>query len=598
MKGIDARIGFVLFLSTVLLSGCPNSKTVVKKVSSSGSIAGTTTSVKKKPLDGIFYSLPRTVVRAIVPVKRTESSPGRFPKYATFFFPDDEAVTEPNTKFKLEKPVLEAGFEPDPEEIYFVSIKSKFFQSKTLFAELSESGIFSAAKSKVEDQTPAIVGAVAKTAASIVGVPLSRRGVMGLDAITRGFDHAEARTYSKLVRRPGGAQRMEKIPVVGCDTFEDEEERYLCNLLPVSDQLFYSTMKRADDREFYRSLDRRPAAKWRCFLVNHRVPIAPDQVKVCLQPIPTETISQADVFEALYDENEFKSALLSYYHFLSMVGERDQLIASVGAGASAEGFTAVLKEADAKIKRFRNEYFLGASESKTEVLGPFEISPAACPPAPAGCPEEFPLFRFSKTAGVVTVDPIFDSHAVSSPYKVNVPDKFGVPSSAAVRDAVDVLLVLKGIPKRGSAATPETQLPGTIAAQGFDESGDRGFRYRVPASYFVSITTREDNKLKPPLSSVPMMIAQRGKVVSLPASAGSWTTNYEIALYPNTGALKNFTLGSDALLQKSMFEDAEKAVTTVTSANDELKRLERQQKILELQDKIRTLQKSLEDDDQ
>ena len=598
MKGIDAFVGLVLILSAVLLSGCPDSKTVVKKVSPSGSIAGTTMSVKKKPLDGIFYSLPRTVVRATVPVKRTESSPGRYPKYAMFLFPDDDAVTEPNIKFKLEKPVFEAGFEPDPDEIYYVGIKSKFFQSKTLFAELSESGIFSAAKSKVEDQTPAIVGAAVKTAASIVGIPLSRRGIVGLDATTRGFDSTEARTFLKLVRRPGGAQRMETVALVGCETFIDEEEQYLCNLLPAGDQLFYATIKRPDDREFYRSLDRRPTPKWRCFLINHSAPLTPDQMKVCLRPMPRETISQAEVFEALYSENEFKSALLSYYEFLSMLAERDQLIASIGAGASSEGFTAVLKEADMKIKRFRNEYFLGESESKTELLGPFEILPAGCAPAPAVCPEEFSLFRFSKTAGVVTVDNIFDTHAVTSPYKVNVPDKFGAPSGAAVRDAVDVLLVLKEIPKRNSAAIPESQLPGAIAAQGLDESGDRGFRYRVPASYFVSITTREENRLKPPLSSVPMMIAQRGKVVSLPASAGSWTTNYEIALYPSTGALKNFTLGSDALLQKSMFEDAEKAVTTITSANDELKRLERQQKILELQDKIRTLQKSLEDDDQ
>lgn len=46
-----------------------------------------------------------------------------------------------------------------------------------------------------------------------------------------------------------------------------------------------------------------------------------------------------------------------------------------------------------------------------------------------------------------------------------------------------------------------------------------------------------------------------------------------------------------------MIEDAEKAITTLTTASDEVTRLERQKKLLELRQKIRELEEELANPD-
>ena len=64
------------------------------------------------------------------------------------------------------------------------------------------------------------------------------------------------------------------------------------------------------------------------------------------------------------------------------------------------------------------------------------------------------------------------------------------------------------------------------------------------------------------------------------------------------GELCRISTGSDSLIDKAIFEDVEKAGTTLLEATDDLKRLERHRKILEEIRKIREEEKKLEEQEE
>jgi hypothetical protein len=68
------------------------------------------------------------------------------------------------------------------------------------------------------------------------------------------------------------------------------------------------------------------------------------------------------------------------------------------------------------------------------------------------------------------------------------------------------------------------------------------------------------------LSRQNMPIAQLGITTSIPASSAGRTTQYTIGFDEETGALKNFRLGSNALLEKSMIGEVEGAATDIIGA--------------------------------
>jgi hypothetical protein len=158
-----------------------------------------------------------------------------------------------------------------------------------------------------------------------------------------------------------------------------------------------------------------------------------------------------------------------------------------------------------------------------------------------------------------------------------------------------------------------------------DESDKSGFFYRVPAKALVSVSTgtiaecdqkQAEAKAKAESKCIAVKqdadalvyeartaIAQLGKIVSLPETTGGRKTQYKMDLYPDTGALQNFTLSSKAVLDKSMIADVESGVGSVADAvaarqkvvppDKELDALKRQHAILAEQVAIRDAQNSL-----
>jgi hypothetical protein len=208
-------------------------------------------------------------------------------------------------------------------------------------------------------------------------------------------------------------------------------------------------------------------------------------------------------------------------------------------------------------------------------------------------PMSLPLFVFSTKYGVCKL--IADDQGVKLSPKFSIkkecPDgddkcdeEKMTPVKCEAEDAATVALNLK----MGKSGKNEFQLADQIKAQRFNETGERGFYYRIPAMTLASLMIGKTEK-----SRAAFAVAQLGLTASLPASTGGRKTTYKMALYDGSGALKNFNLGSEAAIQKSNLEDLGTAATTLINSKDELKQLERRQQILTKLKEIRDLEEEL-----
>jgi hypothetical protein len=158
-----------LLIFSVLMTGCFKSKTVVTKVDPD-------TELKK--LDGVQYSLPRTVVKATIPVKRTEEKPGPLEKLTPCFFPRDIAddrIRDKSISFSIEDPSFGYRVEPDPNEHYIVSVKGGLFEKKSLLLDYVPGGIISKGTAESTNESLEFTLKAIKTGTSIVagiaGIP-------------------------------------------------------------------------------------------------------------------------------------------------------------------------------------------------------------------------------------------------------------------------------------------------------------------------------------------------------------------------------------------------------------------------------------------
>ena len=178
-----------------------------------------------------------------------------------------------------------------------------------------------------------------------------------------------------------------------------------------------------------------------------------------------------------------------------------------------------------------------------------------------------------------------------------IPPKFTILSDSQC-DAAGPISINMGLtysPKR------ENQLFDRIEDR---TTGERSFRYRIPAQMKAELfDERKDDKginIKTVYGSAAFSIAQRGTVISLPATRHSKTLSYEIALIEATGGMKTFKLGTSGGLDAATVDALAGVGGTIIDARnkrqqekdeEEVTRLTKQQQLLKLQDEICTIQK-------
>lgn len=474
--------------------------------------------------DGVFYALPRTVVRVDLPVERIETEAGRHAEYARLFFPHlaeealarkarvEQATTAAGAtgslvSFRLGTPAFSAAGEPDPEHVYFVKIAGGLAADRTALVEYTDQG--------------ALLGVQAE--ASQVGAEVLSSTVGAVSGIV-------ARA---VLARGAPVKAMEKK----------------CAIRPRED------------------LD---PTVWGFFAEHARASSA--------QPAPEAFDRYCDLDEAEREEiakaaRERAPGLLRAYGAFQRILDlsyerRPQLMRQTLAPE------VVLRDLDAAVARELAAF--AGSEARDAWTGSFEVLPARIE-------DRITILRFSAHGGVCETA---DLRGKPSP-----PPRFTRKEACGDSRAVEVRFRLDG----------QDQLFSRVAAryvvgEDLETAGDRGFRYRLPALTRVEVAGAGDPAAR--LGEARAAIAQFGRVLSLPASSGGRSLNYDLKFYEATGALKSFRLASKSAIQKGVVDSLGSSTTALLDARlkrereeaaeaDLLNQLERRRRILEEQVKIR-----------
>lgn len=262
-------------------------------------------------------------------------------------------------------------------------------------------------------------------------------------------------------------------------------------------------------------------------------------------------------------EDEFNEALNTYEKILSLQTTRENLLEPNPGGAlPADTLQLALKELDDGIKFYKNMFF--GTEKKDIWNARFAVTPRKSTWSGSG--KDFQLFEFSADAGVCNTN-------------TNPPDEVRFMDSGIKSGFICGATSKAGEKVKLNLTLNDGQI-GTRIATAFNdksESGERGFYYRIPITTTALVIKGEDR-----IFTTQLTVAQLGLTASLPASSGGRRTKYDVELY-ETGALKNFVLGSDALIQDSNVKGFGEAAETILDKRAEVRKAQAEAKKAEAQ---------------
>ncbi len=91
--------------------------------------------------NGLFYSLPRTLLKVDVIAELKEEIPGPLHNYAETYLGLGEVIHTKSSKYEIKEIRVSTFAQPDPEQSFFVHIDKKSKEDKSLVLSLTESGI-------------------------------------------------------------------------------------------------------------------------------------------------------------------------------------------------------------------------------------------------------------------------------------------------------------------------------------------------------------------------------------------------------------------------------------------------------------------------
>jgi hypothetical protein len=92
--------------------------------------------------DGIYYALPRTVIRIDVTIDKVENYKGPYADYAMRYLGLKNVVEANSVSYSISGVKVITAAEPDPDQYYFVELGDKGSKGETNFLSLSQSGLF------------------------------------------------------------------------------------------------------------------------------------------------------------------------------------------------------------------------------------------------------------------------------------------------------------------------------------------------------------------------------------------------------------------------------------------------------------------------
>lgn len=556
----------LLLITAAFATGCFESKIITTKLDDPKQNP-------KKSMNGVFYALPRTIVKVDVPIVKTEIKDAFYKQYAPCFFPK-EKVLDTATEFEIDAANIK--FEKlsvaDPEHVYLIKTQGGMWETRNLEMSLTESGVFVKGVAESENQS---LDLLTSTIKDVVGI--ASKAVVGPAHLSGGIKSKQIQTFREKLTPAQDKCYMEKVDELDAaeaDLGLDKESLQTALKVQLSDNL----------QQLFEDEKRKKEADSRKHLATLVIG-APAHANLQQRLTRLENARQ--------QVTEFEQAKAVYDRIVELEEKRDTLLGGSGFGTplSNETFTKMLGELDATIKAYKAKYFLGTKKQTPTVIA-FRMDPTSI-----AAPNTKNLFQFSTTDGVCL--PL-----TASNQGVRVDPDFASAAACAGPQPVR-LIVTAGDNGEGDVGPVANTMSGAIGAAALDQSGKRGFYYRVPGRGVASLVVSSMPQLE--LARETMSIAQFGKTVSLPASTGGRRTKYTIELFEASGGLKNFIMGSDALVKQSNVKDLTDSASTIVEATgerkearrkanlppDELNELERKRKILEEKKKIQDLEKAL-----
>ena len=92
--------------------------------------------------EGVFYSLPRTVIRIDVEIDRIENYKGPYAEYALKYLGLKNVVMENSVEYKINGMKVTTSQQPDPDQYYFLELSEKLSKNeKAGLLSFTESGL-------------------------------------------------------------------------------------------------------------------------------------------------------------------------------------------------------------------------------------------------------------------------------------------------------------------------------------------------------------------------------------------------------------------------------------------------------------------------
>lgn len=634
------KVALIYLLVTALFSAaCFKSKIVAKRIPGSPLPAG----AKNLRVDGVTYALPRTVIKVNVPVEMTVETPGVLERLAPCFLSEEVAsqrVKERSRSFSIEQTTFATRGEPDPDEHFIVKTKGGYFEHKSMLLEYAPNGVLTKAEAESKDESLEFAVAAAKTVISVgaraaTGATLVFGGMPPAEALRVGIQSCRAQiaatkaseavaevkaaaqaapgagAYIAPAEAAASAARIDAARSVreftdfmsginsSAATAEKAAERAADNAI-VHALAAQGPTASAAAAALAAGANNEAAAATRAANALSEMMLevgAPNPLVLCPFPPVPPPCALAGTPSPRF-ANDYAKAADVNDAIKRLQGQRENLASGGSGGGFPSGPIApdtlklMLKETDDTIEAYQNSYFLGVTIERSWT-GAFEFTPPAAGPAPP--PAAFftsPTFFYFDVKQGLCEGPAADAQGIKIPEKFRPKGGCAVVPASAVPVAVRV----------NRALDDDGFLSNLNVAHLADEARerDRGFYYRVPAKGVALLQAGAKN-----LSQSDVIVAQFGIIASLPASSSGRTTQYTVALNESTGALQNFKLGSDSLLQKSLLDDAAAAANSAIDAkkanekkkaetSDELAQKKRELELLKTQNEINDEKKKLE----
>jgi hypothetical protein len=534
--------GAVVAAAAFLLTGCV-SKIVTHRVTSP--TGGPPVATGRS--EGVYYSLPDTVLQVEVPVVKTTARQGEFADLVPHFFPGKTADPE-STTYTLGEARFTSRGVPNPNNVFLVDVKGGRFEDKKFGMKFSDDFVVNEIQAESVHRGGELLGQALKTAAAI--------------ASSAAFNMAgTASLLTESGARPPEKKSLEKVPCA----VSEAEARALWHL-DEAGLAAYCSMSVAH-RERFLTLTTRFQAEFFRYAV---------------------TAAKVDVAKA----DKFFRGAAAYERIRNLQKQREDLLGSTpSADTRPEYMKLLLEETTATIKAYMSQ-FLGTKKEEEIWVANYEIQPPAwAPPAPPAS-VSVSLFGLAPKKGICT-PPAGTPPPI--PLRENTPPPADyVHPCGAEDEAQPVNLVL----------AQQTTYAATIAST----RPSSGIYYRIPgkASLTLRLGTVEIGKALPsvaqygPIASLPDSTGGRKTqyTVELHAATGaikSFTMAGDAAIEKaNIVDVESAATGLiDAAMKKRAADEAE-----ALAAKDELAALEKRRKILEERVKIQAARETLRNKEQ